>query len=101
RHTRLVSDWSSDVCSSDLGDAIARNSLRKQVALRQHRAHRVELEIPEKAAEPRGAAIEVQVVAKARECGGVLDPGLLRIDLPGRSEERRVGKQGRARGSRE
>src|SRR5437016_9674759 len=23
RHTRLVSDWSSDVCSSDLGGAIA------------------------------------------------------------------------------
>src|SRR5262249_58847765 len=23
RHTRLVSDWSSDVCSSDLGDGVA------------------------------------------------------------------------------
>src|SRR5438045_8602450 len=28
RHTRCLSDWSSDVCSSDLGDGIARRGER-------------------------------------------------------------------------
>src|SRR5215831_4281584 len=49
--------------------------------------HRVELEIAEKAIEPLRAAIEIEVVAKARECGGVLDPRLLRVDLPGMDVE--------------
>src|SRR5262249_58741071 len=69
RHTRLVSDWSSDVCSSDLPPrALAR---------------------PERVpAGPKG-----QFVAYA--VGGE-DTG----DQPrGRSEERRVGKECRARGS--
>src|ERR1035441_7554686 len=29
RHTRCLSDWSSDVCSSDLGDAESRRKTRR------------------------------------------------------------------------
>src|SRR5262249_60115399 len=33
RHTRLVSDWSSDVCSSDLRSKVGHESLRRTKAL--------------------------------------------------------------------
>src|SRR5262249_59338201 len=59
RHTRLVSDWSSDVCSSDLGDA-GEDSVSLLPAL------------VGKADRPLREAV--------------------------RSEERRVGKEGRFRG---
>src|SRR5256885_9500656 len=35
RHTRLQGDWSSDVCSSDLGDARAQLGNRTAVLLRR------------------------------------------------------------------
>src|SRR5262249_58981308 len=72
RHTRLVSDWSSDVCSSDLGHHRARHLERGLAFVRrpagqelvEHRAQRVDV----------GAPVE-------------------RL----RSEERRVGKECRSR----
>src|SRR5262249_57196274 len=60
RHTRLVSDWSSDVCSSDLRYAHARRSLHL---------------------DPRSMTQPFRLPA-----GGAI-----------RSEERRVGKEGRSR----
>src|SRR5438046_6785412 len=33
RHTRLVSDWSSDVCSSDLPDLQTANKIEKQLSV--------------------------------------------------------------------
>src|SRR5882762_4853069 len=38
RHTRFKCDWSSDVCSSDLGAKLKFRSRRKQWGLRQKRA---------------------------------------------------------------
>src|SRR5262249_60062831 len=64
RHTRLVSDWSSDVCSSDLS--------RISVDVRPRRAQ---------------ATDSIDRASERRD-------GVLR-----RSEERRVGKEGRSRGA--
>src|SRR5262249_58688559 len=80
RHTRLVSDWSSDVCSSDL-------AVGGELELFQTASPRNRLEVFGK---PRLLAVQ-----------GTLAP--LREDRRsgGRSEERRVGKECRARGARE
>src|SRR5258706_9877665 len=87
RHTRLVSDWSSDVCSSDLTKGsrpIASNPIE---------------------------AMGLEPFVKAAQSAGV--DGVLVVDYPpeeskdlaamlragGRSEERRVGKECRSRWS--
>src|SRR5262249_56152431 len=99
RDTRLVSDWSSDVCSSDL-------------------AARVEIEMIRIA-----LAVELRIVGRldpdaARHVQDVANPDLLariarrlpfgnrgrlieRVDALLRSEERRVGKKGESRRARE
>src|SRR5437879_13465322 len=64
RHTRYIGDWSSDVCSSDLSEAV-------------------------------GGAIAV-LAGGAPAGGGSSPPAGLTV----RSEERRVGKEGRSRGRR-
>src|SRR5262249_59503205 len=88
RHTRLVSDWSSDVCSSDLDPifktlapglgAIART---KRAAGADPRA-----ELGYIHAGPAGAGHFVKMVHNGIEY---------------RSEERRVGKECRSRGATE
>src|SRR5438046_3588174 len=37
RHTRLVSDWSSDVCSSDLQAELRRTQAQRELSLAQRR----------------------------------------------------------------
>src|SRR5262249_57271832 len=78
RHTRLVSDWSSDVCSSDLGRLVQQQHLRA-------------------AQELRGQGQQYRLAA-----GQFADPPVQRNLLQAkgvqcRSEERRVGKEGRSR----
>src|SRR5262249_59267786 len=71
RHTRLVSDWSSDVCSSDLASVT----------------------IP--AGQP-----QVSFNVNGLKLGSASVTGTLPASLgSGRSEERRVGKEGRCRGA--
>src|SRR5262249_56646276 len=70
RNTRLVSDWSSDVCSSDLA--------------------------------PDGRAVEPRRTCLRARRDGVQQRGghaVERVGLEARSEERRVGKEGRSRWS--
>src|SRR5262249_60030826 len=71
RHTRLVSDWSSDVCSSDLVSATALRFFFS-VTLKKNR---------------RAVALTLAV------------PTDVPIEASHRSEERRVGKERRSRGS--
>src|SRR5438093_7775434 len=78
RHTRLVSDWSSDVCSSDLIEGVVLPCVHysgpcKHAALRIEQARLGD--------RPRRAA------------------NLLRRQIDRRSEERRVGKECRSRWS--
>src|SRR5690606_41137747 len=74
RHTRFSRDWSSDVCSSDLG--------RNRVALIDGAvdAH----------AEPAGRIVIADPAGRGREGARVLS-------VDARSEERRVGKECRSR----
>src|SRR5438046_9920350 len=74
RHTRLVSDWSSDVCSSDL-------DRKTSEALMVGTDGGV-----------RGAVIFLEGVAKGKKPTGEV--------LLDRSEERRVGKECKCRWSR-
>src|SRR5258706_7763873 len=84
RHTRLVSDWSSDVCSSDLR---LLGAWGRGVVLGERRAGRV-----------RGAAFR----SLPHHCPSVIAQVLgerRAVFLPPRSEERRVGKECRSRWS--
>src|SRR5256885_999830 len=85
RHTRLQGDWSSDVCSSDLTDAGLRLSgLPLGAGRTVGDPHRSRYRLSE--AGPRACRLCVRAGRPERpECG------------PGRSEERRVGKEGRSR----
>src|SRR5262249_56373146 len=88
RHTILVSDWSSDVCSSDLEKGNDNRSvpvLYRDDAIEQHHDHEEE-------------DSEREIV---QERIGYHSPFLLRPDASSpthrRSEERRVGKECRSR----
>src|SRR5262249_57034202 len=75
RHTRLVSDWSSDVCSSDLGVG----TIAVQLA--------------------RRAGATVLGIAGPSNAEWLKAHGVIPVNYgDDRSEERRVGKEGRSRG---
>src|SRR5437764_11820523 len=73
RHTRYIGDWSSDVCSSDLGGGSPRGGRGGRLWV--------------------GAGAAVCPAPAGTAGGRGADPG------PGRSEERRVGKECRSRWS--
>src|SRR5256885_13140057 len=84
RHTRLQGDWSSDVCSSDLGAVVLPVMLGLALLfallldaspIRLQRASRIAIFLP------------------------YAVPGVIATLLWGRSEERRVGKECRSRWS--
>src|SRR5438128_10449474 len=76
RHTRCYRDWSSDVCSSDLGGSPRATAARA-----------------------RPSASRSQHGARSRRARSALRPGSLRGRWRRRSEERRVGKECRCRWS--
>src|SRR5262249_60106032 len=86
RHTRLVSDWSSDVCSSDLGNLA---SDVKSFLLNRARSRIItsEARLPSR--------IIRRAVSRAPSMFGG-SPSSIRRQV--RSEERRVGKECRCRG---
>src|SRR5262249_59857098 len=88
RHTRLVSDWSSDVCSSDLLAYAARRIhavavarlLLESLAIELTDAPREQRAVADRVDAARGIGERIQQVGVARAARG--------------SEERRVGKEG-------
>src|SRR5688500_20213407 len=89
RHTRLQGDWSSDVCSSDLGQMYGPIIYQKApIVMRQ-----LEMMVGE---EPFRAAMREYLRRYAFGNATWLD--LVRI-LDARSEERRVGKGGEQGGA--
>src|SRR5262249_58700880 len=88
RHTRLVSDWSSDVCSSDLAAA----------GFYKHNIVAVPLTalIWIAMKDGRRAVVPIAIGAGAAALGL-----LLCVAIYGRSEERRVGEEGGVGGARE
>src|SRR5262249_59070422 len=90
RHTILVSDWSSDVCSSDLDDDRQRQEGPQDPRGRRGRSGVRRL--------PRGGG----AAGPPPDHAAPLLPGLQEAGgQGGRSEERRVGKEGRWGGWRE
>src|SRR5262249_58784124 len=88
RHTRLVSDWSSDVCSSDLrrGFPERTDRGRDSYGAKQKRRERVR----------QRNAVAASVIRQAFRD----DTGNHARRQQERSEERRVGKEWRSRWSR-
>src|SRR2546429_4899276 len=88
RHTRCSRDWSSDVCSSDLGSSLRERLDRRADALQELR-DRLVVGPLEHAVRPRAGMVD--------ELGE--QPPELRVHPTQRSEERRVGKECRSRWS--
>src|SRR5690606_39619824 len=84
RHTRFSRDWSSDVCSSDL-DPLA--EIDHALGL---------LEAAGAVGGVAGAVVQ-QCVGSQLGAAQAAGPGLDRTQQGARSEERRVGKEGRSR----
>src|SRR5258705_1842691 len=95
RHTRCLSDWSSDVCSSDLvSDQIAFLHAGKLVLLGsldeiKQRHHRLVLRFDRPLDEPPALRGALSTTGRGAEWTIICD----------RSEERRVGKECRSRWS--
>src|SRR5205814_2468526 len=96
RHTRCLSDWSSDVCSSDLkqrftatetGGVSARSLFGKVLAARPG-APPARALTPQRQAESAGSAMDAAFANEPVQGQGE----------PTRSEERRVGKECMERG---
>src|SRR5437016_11606098 len=101
RHTRLVSDWSSDVCSSDLlGLRVGLCEAEAQSLLPRFAFDQVQAARVGRGDAPRLGEDEVEqgieVALRAERHADVRELG----DLAARSEERRVGQEWRAWGSR-
>src|SRR5205807_7703974 len=97
RHTRLQGDWSSDVCSSDLNDVVARGAhSERSAAARPVADAGVAVLGPGSAVVGRGGEEPVAEVELAAVRGGQHPAGAGPDD---RSEERRVGKGGGAGGA--
>src|SRR3712207_8727496 len=84
RHTRYWRDWSSDVCSSDLGELVGCDA--------QPQSH-AEVTLPVAWPDDREAFVEFRFTAREET------PWAREGHLVARSEERRVGKECRSRWS--
>src|SRR5690606_39497425 len=95
RHTRFSRDWSSDVCSSDLGTNGTGTTVRAPSATRRVRAR-----LARRITAQRPASVK-QVLEPLAAIHRELHPNADLALLQRRSEERRVGKEWRCGGSRE
>src|SRR5262245_63065634 len=84
RHTRCLSDWSSDVCSSDLIAVLKQHGAELVLHGHEH------LDLVRWFDTPNGKVPAVGVPSASATVGWKYDA---------RSEERRVGKECRSRGS--
>src|SRR5205814_4076837 len=90
RHTRCLSDWSSDVCSSDLGaDDILVGIVGRLTEVKNHELFLQAAALYKNQFSDQSSNKSVRFV--------VIGDGELRNTLEQRSEERRVGKECRYR----
>src|SRR5690606_39498679 len=88
RHTRFSRDWSSDVCSSDLGPTLR---ISGTVPTREHP---IPIGVPQEGEPPAGFTALTGVSSAAGDRVVMTAGG--RVWMWDRSEERRVGKEGRS-----
>src|SRR5205807_2721511 len=91
RHTRLQGDWSSDVCSSDLIDVVVEAAQGRS----EHSTDDAQRNHQQNGEGNRPAFVERGEAEENHENRNRVQRRRLRA---GRSEERRVGKEGRCRG---
>src|SRR5690606_40072271 len=93
RHTRFSRDWSSDVCSSDLGILARRHLEQDQQHMQQYRIEAFDMVVVDlyPFEETLGSGASQEEVIEKIDIGGI---SLIRA---ARSEERRVGKEWRGR----
>src|SRR5437588_8698696 len=91
RHTRSLCDWSSDVCSSDLEQALKRS--QEAVALAEGLSH------PFSLAYALGTAARFHLLRREEQVARERAEAAITLSTEQgfRSEERRVGKECRAR----
>src|SRR5262249_57825291 len=97
RHTRLVSDWSSDVCSSDLLNIQRTAAVLSQQfsgTLKPHGLSETQYNVLRILRGAGSAGLACQEIGERMIAH---DPDITRLL---RSEERRVGKERRTRGAR-
>src|SRR5690606_41093165 len=91
RHTRFSRDWSSDVCSSDLGPLIQETNGSSQSSLDQvtvpYGPYEIEAETP----------VAFSAARSSGSPAAFESAGPISSLLSARSEERRVGKECRSR----
>src|SRR3546814_1867420 len=91
-----ISDWSSDVCSSDLGGAPSAARLRQLRLRRRADPHLRGDQRPERRLAPYGGGagrlLRRRRAPRARRAGQL--PAARLAEVQPRSEERRVGKEG-------
>src|SRR5262249_56894786 len=100
RHTRLVSDWSSDVCSSDLSMSVDMTAVQHRKRLMVEGLQ--ELHLNQTTAS--GAQLfrgEARFADRHTLEIDLRDGGKKLVSGDRRSEERRVGKEGRGTGGRD
>src|SRR5262249_59871228 len=100
RHTRLVSDWSSDVCSSDLRDAECM-SIFAHLQVDHAISYLAAFLFPMLDAVIPAVPSETLVIALGVATAGSTDPRIALLVACARSEERRVGKECRPRWGRD
>src|SRR5262249_59549920 len=98
RHTRLVSDWSSDVCSSDLWRRIAAHHLHPGLAQAPRDMPAAGRDVDRRLRARRPLDDQVEIGALAVRLAFAVQLRPLAPGVAHRSEERRVGKESRARG---
>src|SRR5205814_2831786 len=100
RHTRCLSDWSSDVCSSDLrSEAFAFGIAATPGHAQQHPEQRLQRPARSHLRRPPGPMDLLPELRREKLSQGFLEGNNCLLLL--RSEERRVGKEGREGSRRE
>src|SRR5262249_58764443 len=94
RHTILVSDWSSDVCSSDLVREVADETLPDGVTGQFQGAAKAFQGALSNLAVLLVIAVMVVYIVLGILYESYIHPLTILSGLPSRSEERRVGKRG-------
>src|SRR5262249_58954347 len=90
RHTRLVSDWSSDVCSSDLITNAGNHARESMAAMIQQDLKKIGIRLNVVTLDFNSLLERITQTYNYEAC-------LLGSVNADRSEERRVGKEGRSR----